>query len=131
MAPSPNPDDAMPVITLAAAQPPAPPPVKLASAGAPDPMVNVEALLRTLPAQAPHHPARPRHHAATHELARNRPADDGGSALAPIAMAAPPPLLGAQVMSVRAVAPAPPPLPAYGGSMLGMAQPMGQGGSSN
>jgi hypothetical protein len=140
--PGPNPEDVMPAITLAAAQaapappqPPAPSPVKLASAAAPGPMANVEALLRTLPVQAPHHPARVRHAAAARELALNRPAYNGGSALAPLAMSTPEPLLGAQVMRVRAVSPvpeAPPaPMPAYGGSMLGMAQAISQGGNNN
>lgn len=136
-APLPNPEDVVPVITLAAAPPPAPasapapPPAKLASAAAPNPLVNVEALLRTLPAP-PHHAPRLRHNAAARQLARNRPLDNGGSALAPIAMAAaPPPVLGAQVMSVRAMSQPPAPMPAYGGSMLGMAQSTGQGGSSN
>jgi len=125
--PGPNPEDAMPVlpVTTVASAPPAAPvavPVKLAAT--PDRMASVEALLRTLPSHGTQHHAHIRRETAFHEYAQNRPAENGGSALAPIAMSAQP--LGAQVMSVRAVSPAPPP-PAYGGSVLGMAQ----GGSSN
>jgi hypothetical protein len=69
----------------------------------------VEALLRTLP--APHHPRR-----ATHEVAETRPLYTPG----------------AQLVAVRDLnPPAPGPAPQDGGSMLGMAQAMAPGGSSN
>jgi hypothetical protein len=91
-------------------------------------MADVEAVLHNLPAA--HHALRLRHNAVTHEYAENRPQPPSMLASQVASASLPPPrLIGAQVMSVRAVASAPPvpPMPEDGGSMLGMAQ----NGSSN
>jgi hypothetical protein len=129
VAPMPNAADApiaqaAPVLPL----PPAPAPLRLARATATaseaapavatDRLADVETLLRSLP-RHPH----PHRAVARHEYASARPL--GGSLLAPLGEnSVPLALMGAQVMSVRAVAPAPAAAaPAdTGGSMLGMAQ---------
>ncbi len=86
-------------------------------------MTNVEALLHNLPGHdTARRLPRARHETESHLYAEARPAG-----LAPLSQAP----MGAQVMSVRAVAASTPPLPpsmAYsGGSMLGMAQATGGG----
>jgi hypothetical protein len=101
---------------------------RIANAAAPARLQNVENLLHHLPS---HHAAHFQHEPPLY--AQNRPvyaAPQMASALAPQPTSG---LIGAQVMSVRAVAtvPAAPPPPMDGGSMLGMAQNMGAGGSAN
>ena len=111
---------------------------RTASAAAPARMADVEAVLHNLPAVR--RGSHIRHNAVTHEYAENRPQPlsppQAPSMLAQQVASAPlppPRLIGAQVMSVRAVASAPqvPPMPEDGGSMLGMAQNLPQNGSSN
>jgi hypothetical protein len=95
-------------------------------------MADVEAVLHNLPAA--HHALHLRHNAMTHEYAEYRPQPPSMLASQVASAPLPPPrLIGAQIMSVRAVAPAPPvpPMPEDGGSMLGMAQNLPQNGSSN
>jgi hypothetical protein len=102
------------------------------TAGAPARMADVEAVLHNLPAA--HHALHLRHNAVTHEYAENRPQPPSMLASQVASASLPPPrLIGAQVVSVRAVASAPPvpPMPEDGGSMLGMAQNLPQNGSSN
>jgi hypothetical protein len=99
---------------------------------APARMADVEAVLHNLPAA--HHALHLRHNAVTHEYAGNRPQPPSMLASQVASASLPPPrLIGAQIMSVRAVASAPPvpPMPEDGGSMLGMAQNLSQNGSSN
>jgi hypothetical protein len=92
---------------------------------APIHLASVESVVHAPAVQ--HSKLRARHLAGTHIYAENRRAYTGFSALAAQSLPAPQrEPMGAQVMSVRAVAqiaPEPPPIPGGdGGSMLGMAQ---------
>jgi hypothetical protein len=93
---------------------------KLAANAQPRGMNNVEAVLNNL--SGTHHPLHERHSATRPAYAEARPEFTPASALAPQPVSSGMPM-GAQVMSVRAVAAAPavPPM-SGGGSMLGMAQ---------
>jgi len=106
-------------------------PARLAENDSPARLEHVETLLHSLPAQRhlhTHHPA-----SLYAEARPSYPAPQMASALAPQAPEVQGEPIGAQVMSVRAVATvsAPPPPPMDGGSMLGMAQTMSPNGSSN
>lgn len=111
--------------------PSAAPPVRTASVAAPVRMAEVEAVVHNLSAarRSPH----VRRNTVMHEYARRSQPPSMLASQASPAPLPPPRLIGAQVMSVRAVASAPqvPPMPADGGSMLGMAQNLPLNGSSN
>jgi hypothetical protein len=122
-------------VAEAAASRPSPsaaPSMRTASATAPARMASVEAILHNLPAAR--RSSHVRHNTVTHEYAENRAQAPSMLASQVSSAPLPPPrLIGAQVMSVRAVTSAPPvpPMPSDGGSMLGMAQNLPQNRSSN